>query len=73
MLEDRRDPVVLAAVEILRRLGSTRPIPQLVPLLDDDNPQIRQAAWRALIELSGRSRPLERLAWARAVATGFAE
>jgi HEAT repeat protein len=48
LLESEDSGVVVAVVEALRRAGDPRAIPELAPLLDDDDPAVREAAIAAI-------------------------
>lgn len=59
--------LVELAAATLSTLGARRALPTLVELLVDDEERIAQAAWRALLSISGRKLPLDRAVWLEAL------
>ena len=58
-----RDSVKLVACDALRRLGSRAAVPALAEQLYCANEEVRQAAWKALRELTRKDLPLDAEAW----------
>jgi len=52
------------ACQTLGQLGSGAAVPFLMPLLDDESPPVRAAAWAALRAITGSDLPAEGTAWA---------
>lgn len=63
-----REPEVASAVcGVLARLGSPRPVPDLVAALARDEPGVRRAAAAALAALTGETLPPDATAWRAAL------
>lgn len=62
-LERPERGLVLTAIAFLARLESRAAVPDLIPLLDRRDEDVRRAAWRTLVRLSGQRLAPEVEAW----------
>jgi hypothetical protein len=66
----RPHPTLRAPIcRALERLGVDSVAPELVELLDDEDPASVQAAWRTLTALTGRELPADAMTWRLALAS----